>query len=824
MIKEELSPGATVLDGQYEVIVCVGVGGSASVYRARARDGREVALKVLLAARARSPYEIKRLEREYNFGRALRYIDGVTPALEHGTLPELGHRPYITFPFLDGDELDYRLATGPLSPPQASSVLANLARVVAKVHEAGVLHRDIKPSNVMLGHDGTVSLLDFGHARRFEDQQPSSPGSELTRAHELPGTRHYMAPEQALGGQPAPSWDIYGMGMTLYEALVGDCAYSDLSARESLQRRCKPDAKPLSILRRRPNLPASLADFVDRCLAYAPEERPQTAAAFADELEALDLASTTGEDEAPLRRTATERAQKPRSGMQLGPYSVITKLGQGGCATVYSAHDTRNDTTVALKVLIERYKGRPEREALLEQEAEALRHIGPHPNIVGLIDHGRLPGLDWPFLALELVQGESVEDLIHEGAAPARRVADVAMQVALALQESHRAGVVHRDLTPSNILLDHEGKRAVLIDFSHSAWSNSPRVPVGHPQRRTRHGEVPGSSQAMSPEQARTDPATAAMDIYAFGVLLFQMLTARAPFPEYIDRDIFITLQSRNHLDAPLLSAAEFPDAPSQLIDLVNTCVRPDASERPSLSSVIRTLEQVLASMAMSPPAMTTVLETPNVFADAPPSSAPSRPSEARPSRALPYAVLGLAGLLLIVALVKLSIPANAPSASLAPAPPAPPSQAALVSPKAPPPVQPSSAVAAEPTKPATKNDAPERPPSKPQPSAPPQTTPVEPPQAPAATIPPQLPPKAPNKNCQGRSKQARAATKRQDWKGVLQATKTAACWTDQQERRKLRLEALRNAGKYAACVELATKVGDHRTAKFCNKRLSPSP
>mgnify|MGYP000067464839 CR=1 FL=1 len=831
MIQEELTPGTTVLEGRYEVIACMGVGGSASVYRARDRDGREVALKVLLAARARSPYEVKRLEREFHLGRSLRDIDGVIPALELGTLAELDHRPFIRFPFLDGEELDYKLTGGPLPPLQASTVLVKLARVVARVHQAGVLHRDIKPSNVMLGRDGTVSLLDFGHARRIEDSLHSS-ASDLTRAHELPGTRHYMAPEQALGGQPSASWDIYAMGMTLYEALVGDCAYSDLSARESLQRRCKPDAKPLSVRKRRPSLPAPLADFVDRCLAYAPEARPQTAAAFADEIEALDL---DAREDNPTRQVS-KRPRTPRSGMQVGPFSLHSRLGQGGCATVYSAYDTRSGTTVALKVLIERYKGRPEREVLLEQEAEALRRIGPHPHIVRMIEHGRLPDLDWPYLALEMIRGESVRELILEGATPARRVTDIAMQVALALREAHRAGVIHRDLTPSNVLLDHDGKRAVLIDFSHCAWSDSPRVPAGHPARLTRHGEVAGSSQAMSPEQARSAPATAAMDVYAFGVLLFQMLTARAPFPEYGDRDIFIALQSRDRLAPPLLSASDFPEAPPQLIDLVNACVQLEGSERPSLAFIIRTLEQALASMAMPAPAMTEVFEAPASLVEAPrepdapvrPPSPPAPPADITPSRTLPYALLSAAGALLLLALVKLGLSTDAPSSSLAPAPPRPPSQAALVSPEPRFPEPPG------PTPTATAETLPlKEPPSVPAPSARPTpksrpSAPQVPPTAEPLQDPPpsQKPPpiESQKERCSGHSKQAQAATKRQDWKGVLRSTKNAACWSDQHERQRLRLAALRNAGKYEACVKLATKTGDHRTAKFCNKRLPPSP
>ena len=834
MMEDELPAGATVLDGRYEVIGCLGVGGSASVYRARGRGGDEVALKVLLATRARSLYEVKRLEREFHFGRTLRYIEGIVPALEHGLLPELQERPYITFPLLEGEELDYKLTAGPLSPLHARTVLARLARVVAKIHEAGVLHRDIKPSNVMLGPDGTVSLLDFGHARRLEDQGSPSEARDLTRARELPGTRHYMAPEQALGGPPSPSWDVYGLGMTLYEALVGDCAYSDLSARESLQRRCNPDVKPLSIRNRRPDVPTPLAAFVDRCLAYDPERRPASAAAFAEQLEAIELPSAASEDAATTQRPG--RQNRPRSGMQLGHYSLISKLGEGGCATVYEAHDTRNDTTVALKVLIERYRGRPEREALFDQEADALRRIGPHPNIVGLIEQGRIPGLDWPYLALELVQGHSAEDLIAEGATGARRVTDIAMQVALALREAHRAGVVHRDLTPSNVLLDREAKRAVLIDFSHSGSWDSPRVPAGHPQRRTRHGEVPGSSQAMSPEQARAAPPTRAMDVYAFGVLLFQLLTARAPFPEYMDRDIFIALQSRDHLGAPLLSAKELPDAPPKLIALVNACVQPDAAERPTISDVVRTLEEVLASMAMPAPPMTEFLETPKELVELPePAPLPTPPTPPAPpagkvSRVIAYGVLIVAGLLLIFSLANLASQANTsqPAANLEPEPPRAPSQAALV-PRAPtdppgeaaaeqpePPAEPAPPTPPEPSvrvaprpQPATRQP-PSDPPPTPEPS--PEPAEVEDPQEPAS------------QRCSGRTNQARTATKRQDWGGVLRATKNAACWTDQHERRKLRLAALRNAGKYEACVELATKVGDHRTAKFCSKRLPPTP
>lgn len=825
-MNEELERGTVLLGGRYEILACVGTGGSASVYRARRDDNQEVAIKVLLPARAQQPDEVRRLEQEFDFGTRLHDIDGVAPAFEHGRIPELDGRPYITFPLLGGEELDYTLTAGPLPPATATSALAKLARVVSSVHAAGVLHRDIKPSNVMVSPSGAVTLLDFGHARQLGPKDETQPTSRLTRAHELVGTRHYMSPEQALGEDPTPSWDIYALGMTLFESLVGDCPFSDLSARESLQRRCIPGAEPFSIRDRKPSLPGPLIDFVDRCLAYDPRPRPQTALAFAEELEALTLGPCE-EDQKPAPSVPT-KIQRPRSGMQSGRYSIIRQIGDGGCAIVYLAEDTQTGTHVALKVLIERYKGRPEREVFLEQEAKALERIGPHPNIVGLFDHGRLPGSDWPFVALELIQGKSIEDLVFDNPVSARRATDIAMQVAIALRECHRAGVVHRDLTPSNVLLDTARKRAVLIDFSHCAWADGPKVPVGHPDRRTRHGEVAGTSQAMSPEQARAEPADPAMDVYAFGVLLFQLLTARAPFPEYMERDIFIALQSRNHLETPELAPADLPDAPAALVTLLNSCIQPSASQRPAMAAIIRTLEALLASMAMVPPPMTQVLEAPALLPEAAPPPEDTPAPAAAHSSVLPYTVLSIGLLLLVVSLIALVIPSTGNSrrepGQLSSAPPATQAAALALSADAP----------SEPKTPAQLTQLPaepppaEPPPAQHEPTSPKQPAPVTSPRpstprpeadthAPAPTPPPGRP-----RDCSGNAGRARAATKRQQWSTVLRATKAPSCWSDQQERRELRLTALRSTGKYEACVELATKLGDHRTEKFCSRRLAP--
>jgi len=858
---DELPSGTALVGGRYAVITCVGTGGSARVYRARGEDGQDIALKVLLPSRAQNPAEVRRLQLEHTFGAALAEVGGVLRALEFGRVPELGDRPYVAFPFVRGEELDVKLTQGALSPPAAARTVVGLARVLQRVHERGVLHRDIKPSNVMVTDGGDSLLLDFGVARWLDPQRPTAAyedegGTPLTRTHELVGTQHYMSPEQATGGPPSVSWDLYALGMTLYEALVGDCAFSDLSPRASLQRRCVPGAAPFSIAERRPKLDPGLIAFVDRALAPDPADRFGSAAAFADGLQAVMDPGLEA-----LETGARPRASKrPRTGTHAGRYTLGGLLGEGGCSQVHRAVDGRTGEAVALKLLIERYKGRPERERFIEDEAEALRRIGPHPHIVGLREGGRLPGSDWPFVALELLEGVSIAEHIRDDPAAPRQVAHVAMQVALALRASHRAGVVHRDVTPGNVLLEEGSGRAVLIDFSHCAWSRAPRVPVGHPDRRTRHGEVPGSAQAMSPEQARAEPGTPAMDVFAFGVLLFEMLTARAPFPDYANRDVFIAMQAREEHGAPVLRAGSVEGAPAALTELVNACVEMDADARPSMDAVVRTLEGVLASMSMAAPPMTALLEVRGEDAGEVEAVMAHEDMGAAEAMSIPiptpigrgwgrwvsYAVIAVGCVALVVSLAEVlgsggpapESAVAAPRAVAAPLLSSPRESGSTVQAAAGPSAEPRPKPPAEPNGEPTLRASPQAVPrvrrepkgaaraDLPRKASPPQAGDAvadEPKSPDAEPTGSQTPPKAPRNRCTHTRQQAETSAEDQRWSSVLRATRNAKCWPDNRKRLLLRLAAMRHTSNYAACVELATQLKDRRTAKFCSSKLDPS-
>src|SRR5690606_38811885 len=145
------------------------------------------------------------------------------------------------------------------------------------------------------------------------------------------------------------------------------------------------------------------------------------------------------------------------------------------------------------------------------------QRVGAHPHLVRVLETGRQGEHEWPFLVMELVEGKDLaSQLALEGAMPTLRAARIARQIASAVQALHRKGVVHRDVTPMNVLT--RGEHAMLIDLSHAADGDAKPAPVGTAGRLTGPHEVPGTHHYMSREQANAAPAQPAMDVYAFGV------------------------------------------------------------------------------------------------------------------------------------------------------------------------------------------------------------------------------------------------------------------------------------------------------------------
>ena len=222
------------------------------------------------------------------------------------------------------------------------------------------------------------------------------------------------------------------------------------------------------------------------------------------------------------------------SGTTLGPYTVTAQIGAGGMGEVYRARDTKLDRDVALKVLPEAFTSDPDRLVRFEREAKVLASLN-HPNI------GHIYGLEeaegTKALVLELVEGPTLVDRIAEGPIPIDEALPIAKQIAEALEAAHEQGIIHRDLKPANVKVKADGTVKVL-DFGlakafqpearGASASESPTISLT--AAATQMGMVIGTAAYMAPEQARGKPVDTRADVWAFGVLVYEMLTGLRPF------------------------------------------------------------------------------------------------------------------------------------------------------------------------------------------------------------------------------------------------------------------------------------------------------
>jgi len=221
-----------------------------------------------------------------------------------------------------------------------------------------------------------------------------------------------------------------------------------------------------------------------------------------------------------------------KQGTRLGPYEITAPLGAGGMGVVYRARDTRLGREVALKFLPEGFADDPERHARFEREAKVLASLN-HPHIAVLYGLEHLDGQH--ALVMELVEGESLEERISRGPFPPDEATPIALEIADALEAAHEKGIVHRDLKPANVKVRPDGTVKVLDFGLAKAWeeqgaNSDPGLSPTITEHHTRAGVILGTAAYMSPEQARGKPVDKRADIWAFGCLLFEMLTGKRLF------------------------------------------------------------------------------------------------------------------------------------------------------------------------------------------------------------------------------------------------------------------------------------------------------
>ncbi len=276
------------------------------------------------------------------------------------------------------------------------------------------------------------------------------------------------------------------------------------------------------------------------------------------------------------------------AGTKLGPYEIQSPLGAGGMGEVYRALDTRLDRTVAIKVLASHLSSSPELKQRMEREARSISALN-HPHICQLYDIGSQNGTD--FLVMEFLEGETLAERLKKGALPLNETLKIGIAVAEALAIAHRQGIVHRDLKPGNIMLTQAG--AKLMDFGlakplglHNTPAGSGAAPsftaaatLSGPSPLsplTTAGSIIGTIQYMSPEQIEGKEADARSDIFAFGAVLYEMVTGKRPFSGKSQISLASSILEK---DPDAISATN-PSIPPAFEHVLTTCLQKNPEER----------------------------------------------------------------------------------------------------------------------------------------------------------------------------------------------------------------------------------------------------
>jgi len=281
-------------------------------------------------------------------------------------------------------------------------------------------------------------------------------------------------------------------------------------------------------------------------------------------------------------------------GTQIGNYKITESIGAGGMGEIYRAIDTKLDRSVAIKALPAAFVGHADRLVRFEREAKILAALN-HPNIAAIYGLEEVEGT--PYLVLEFVQGESLAQRLSKGPLDARETLEIGAQIASAIEAAHERGIVHRDLKPGNVMITST-RTVKVLDFGLAKGTGLESESAGGSATLTRQattdGLVLGTAPYMSPEQARGKEVDRRTDVWAFGCVLFECLTAHQTFAGDTVSDVIAHILEREP-DWDAMPAS----APPRLRDLIRRCLTKDPNERPrDIGDLRREISAILQDLS----------------------------------------------------------------------------------------------------------------------------------------------------------------------------------------------------------------------------------
>ncbi|MBI4864328.1 MAG: serine/threonine protein kinase, partial [Candidatus Riflebacteria bacterium] len=497
----------------YTLEAPLGKGGMGEVYRARRGESDPpVALKLL------PPFTDGKLaERLLREGHPLSQLKHPNVVAVHEVGISHG-QPFVAMELLDGESLSELIATRseagrPFEPGFARRVARGLAEALQAAHAAGVLHRDIKPSNVMLTTGGRVVLLDFGIAL------DTAANTRITQAGSTVGSLVYFSPEQSRNEPLDRRSDIYQYGLLLFEVLALSRPYGPCEPIVALTRRLKQGVPSVRTVR--PDAEPDLAELVEWCLKPDRTARP---AEFGAVLSRLGPEAPPDAAQAPCPAEPPVLAAVNRDGVpeRLGAYRLLEKVGQGGMGMVYRARKGADPEDFAVKVVFPHRVSDRAVQSRFQREIRVARQLD-HPNLVRFVDEG-VDG-QVAYYVMEFVRGTSLHGLLKERRPLALPEAvRIVTQVASALSAMHRAGLVHRDLKPGNVMLDEQGQ-VRLMDFGIAKSHDMTTL--------TQTDQLVGTPFYFPPEYSIDGEYDERGDLYQLGLIFHEIVTGRRDFPRY---------------------------------------------------------------------------------------------------------------------------------------------------------------------------------------------------------------------------------------------------------------------------------------------------